>query len=377
MSLPEKVLERANMLLDNETRLIVALQQKLEEETYKANLKQKECDKFLEELIRREDDIEKSRKLIQAEIQNLRNGMTEEFVIDLRQKEKDLEAMLQKVKEVVKSENASEMEKAKIMDQVKTVVKTVRIETEKKLVETRAENLGTPLASGEKVDVGKILVILEKGNLFGLKGIVSQKDKGRGRIVLSVAGMEVKVERHLLGHPHKSGPLSLKPSDIRILNSKGELDENSEEFRNISAKDRRLLKMLQDELVDPDKMFSKPKPTKPVSNKNSSKPVGAKKPDNTLDVRGKTLSEAQKITMEYFETLYNRISDESDRSDPCRELHPDGKVMYVHLGDAGAPGAQYRAWLRSLPLVQRARPADPADGGEAYLVVELNLTSFV
>ena len=35
---------------------------------------------------------------------------------------------------------------------------------------------------GEKVDIGKILVILEKGNLFGLKGIVSQKDKGRGKL---------------------------------------------------------------------------------------------------------------------------------------------------------------------------------------------------
>ena len=39
----------------------------------------------------------------------------------------------------------------------------------------------TTLYTGEKVDVGKILVILEKGNLFGLKGIVSQKDKGRGK----------------------------------------------------------------------------------------------------------------------------------------------------------------------------------------------------
>ena len=41
MNLPSKVLTRAELLLDDETRRIVSLQKKLEEETNKAREKQK------------------------------------------------------------------------------------------------------------------------------------------------------------------------------------------------------------------------------------------------------------------------------------------------------------------------------------------------
>jgi hypothetical protein len=50
-------------------------------------------------------------------------------------------------------------------------------------------------------------MILEKGNMFGTRGIVTQRNKGRGRVLLRVAGVEVKIERHLLGIPHRSGQL--------------------------------------------------------------------------------------------------------------------------------------------------------------------------
>ena len=37
----------------------------------------------------------------------------------------------------------------------------------------------------------------------GSKGYVTQRNKGRGRVVLRVAGVEMKMERHLLGdHYH-------------------------------------------------------------------------------------------------------------------------------------------------------------------------------
>lgn len=76
--------------------------------------------------------------------------------------------------------------------------------------------------------------------MFGLKAIVAQKNKGRGRVVVRVGGLEVKMERHQLGVPLLKGGLR------GLVGS----DDDS-----MSAKDKKLLKMLQEELVDPDKML--------------------------------------------------------------------------------------------------------------------------
>ena len=92
---------------------------------------------------------------------------------------------------------------------MKTVIKQVRVTTEKEVVENRIrgdidissinstsgimttenkEPIAIPLPTTDRVEIGQRLVILEKGSLFGVQGFVSQKDKGRGRIILSVAG---------------------------------------------------------------------------------------------------------------------------------------------------------------------------------------------
>jgi hypothetical protein len=52
----------------------------------------------------------------------------------------------------------------------------------------KKEPIAIPLPTTDRVEIGQRLVILEKGSLFGVQGFVSQKDKGRGRIILSVAG---------------------------------------------------------------------------------------------------------------------------------------------------------------------------------------------
>ena len=363
MSLPASVLVRANALLDDETRRIVALQQRLEEETDRARHRQKEYESLTKQLEQRETDLEQAREQLQEQITKLRDGMTEEFVRDLKQRERDLESMLQEAKEAIFDAKASETQRTKIAEQTKQVIKSTRLDAEKILVETRAEDLATPLEPGEKVEIGKILVILEKGNLFGVNGMVSQKDKGRGRIVLSVAGMEVKVERHLLGYPHRSGPLGMKAKDLFMLAGNGGLDDSSEALKNISSKDRRMLKILQEELVDPDKMLSKQNAVK-----SNSKLSGLKTASNTVDLRGKTLTEAQAIAMQYFERLFDKTNGVST----------SGLMTVVYFNIGIAKGSddikpKFRTWLKGLPLVYRAVPADSTDGGDAFTVVELNL----
>lgn len=365
MHLPSSVLIRANALLDDETRRIVALQQRLEEETNRARVRQREFEDLTQQLEQRELDLEKSRADLQEKITKLRDGVTEEFVRDLKQRERDLEAMLQEAKEAIFDTKASETQRAKIAEQTKQVIKSTRLDVEKVLVETRAEDLATPLEPGEKVEIGKILVVLEKGNLFGVNGVVSQKDKGRGRIVLSVAGMEVKVERHLLGYPHRSGPLGMKAKDLFMLAGSGGLDDSSDAMKNISSKDRRMLKMLQEELVDPDKMLSKHNAVK-----SNSKLSGLKIASNTVDLRGKNLVEAQAAAMQYFERLFDKVNAATATGVMT--------VVYFHIGNPKGTEdikPKFRTWLKGLPLVYRAIPADSTDGGDAFTIVELNLKS--
>ncbi len=69
-------------------------------------------------------------------------------------------------------------------------------------IETSAADLGTPLpTSGDPLDIGMTLVVLEKGDLFGRRAVVAQRNKGRGRVMVRVGGAEIKMDRHHLGIP--------------------------------------------------------------------------------------------------------------------------------------------------------------------------------
>ena len=343
MNLPENVLERANLLLDDESRRILALQKRLEEETDRARLKQKELDEAINALGEREDAIERSKFLLEEQIKKLREGKTDEFLVELHAKERELEMLIRKAQEVVLQTDMSRGDVEKAIEKVKAEVKTTRIDTEKAIVEVSAEDLATPLIPGEPVEEGVTLIVLEKGSIFGSRGIVTQKNKGRGRVFLRVAGVEVKMERHLLGRPHRAGKMGFLTSDV--------------EDENMSAKDRRMMKMLQEDLVDPDKLMVKPRRVK------DGKLSGLRMATNTLDIRGHGLAEAQDLTMTYFERTMNK------------DLKDQLGIVYINHGNlksADAIKPKFRLWLKKNPLVRRLAPAELSDGGDAFTVVELD-----
>ena len=108
---------------------------------------------------------------------------------------------------------------------------------------------------------------------------------------LCILYTQVKVDRYLVGHPQKSDLLSLKPSDLLALSSttSSSTSNNTTSNLTISNKDKRLLKMLTEELVDPDKMLLTKKQQNKLnySNNNnkdsgSQKLVGMKTASNTV-----------------------------------------------------------------------------------------------
>ena len=167
MELPENVLQRANLLLDDETRRLLALQQKLEEEIDRARLKQLELENEIASLESRELKIAEEKKALEIEIAKVKEGKTDEFLQELRSRERELEIMMRRVDEIMSaSSNASKIERAKAIEEVKTTVKNVRMEVEREVVEQVAEDIATPLVAGEPIEEGTVLVILEKGSKY-------------------------------------------------------------------------------------------------------------------------------------------------------------------------------------------------------------------
>ena len=72
MQLPERVLARADGLLDNESRRLLALQKKLEEETEKARLRQKELDRMIDITKKKDNEIVEVKASLQNEIKRVR-----------------------------------------------------------------------------------------------------------------------------------------------------------------------------------------------------------------------------------------------------------------------------------------------------------------
>jgi DNA-nicking Smr family endonuclease len=151
------------------------------------------------------------------------------------------------------------------------------------------------------------------------------------------------MERHLLGMPLKMGLIS---SDL--------LD--SDDSKDISAKDKRILKMLKEDLVDPNKLVGGASGGGKKRNLS-----GLRIASNTVDVRGITLSEAQRVVETFLEGFVEQIDTSG--------------VIYVNHGNsksADVVKTKLRSWLQTYPLVKRAKAADLSDGGDAFTVVELD-----
>lgn len=340
MSLPDHVLERANDLLDDESKRLIMLQRKLEEETELAREKQLQYETYKNELAAREAKIEEANIELQVQINKLRDGRTDEFLEDLKIKEKEIELIIRRAEEIALQADVSKLAKEKMIDEARESIKATRIDTEKAIVEVSAEDLATPLVAGEPIDEGTTLIVLERGSIFGSRGIVTQKNKGRGRVVIRIAGVEVKMERHLLGVPLKAGKFGF------MINGKS---GNSED--NMSSKDKKMMKMLQDDLIDPDKLImSKSRSANSISS------GGIRTTSNTLDLsRTLTLLEAQDATTSFIEKMMGKRT----------------ACIYIHHGVSKTNAdlkAKYRSWLKRHAIIKvgSVRSASVSDGGDAY-----------
>ena len=212
--------------------------------------------------------------------------------------------------------------------------------------------------------------MLEKGSLFESRGVVTKRNKGRGRVVLRVAGVEIKMERHLLGKPFRTGLLQGFGAN---MGGKAGTSANSplKTEAEMSAKEKRLLKMLNEDLVDPDKMLSFNKKANGSGGGKSSEQrtitSGIRLSSNTLDISKLTeLTDIQSAITTYIERYVDNESL-NDRYGLIYIFHGNSKL-------ADSLKIKIRSWVRKHTLIKSVRSANASDGGDAYSALEIDLS---
>lgn len=328
MSLPPRVLSRANNLLDDESRRILALQKALEAETERARQRQEAYESMLEQVKGKKEEVEAAKREVEKEKEEIRAGRKEEFLEGLKSKEKEAATIMEEIQTISMAKDLSKAEKQKAVTAKQAEVKVLRTEIESEIVEEVAEDVAIPLVSGEPVEEGKTLVVLERGILFQKKGIVTKRNKGRGRVHLRVAGAQIKIERHLVGYPLD-----------RLQNSgmQGGQELLRDPSKKLTSKEREMIRM-QEDLVNLDSPSAK-------GPKGGSGGKPQRKAGNTVDVRDLAFGRCQ-----------DRINDAISR-------HFDEESLYIYHGKGCEDQNKVRTWLRGNPLVEKV-----SDEGEYTLL---------
>lgn len=360
LQLPEDVLIRANALLDDESRRLIALQERLEQETAAARVKQTEFTQKLKELGEREAAITRAKEKLEVQIEKIREGKTAEFLTELREKEQELEELMLRARSIVSSPSSSSfgengVSPAKMLSEARDSLRAQRVETEKGVVDKQVQQLeADPLQPGQPLEIGTTLIIMEPGNLYGTRAVVIQRNKGRGRVLVRVAGAELKMDRHLLGVPQVDSTFAGK---LSLLSEAGEEKE-------LTAKERRLRKIIEEELVDTDKLLATNKAARKQALRG--RLVGATRTAaNTLDLREvDSLATAQEKTKEFFRRVVGAEEHQ----------YTEALVLFIQHGVHSAYKDKFRGWLKKYPLVDRIQPAELAQGGDAVTAVEMLLS---
>lgn len=105
--------------------------------------------------------------------------------------------------------------------------------------------------------------------------------------------------------------------------------------------------------IDEHQAKQRQRPKAPPSPPPTTAPLNLRTSRNTLDLRGKTVADAEAILEQHFAQA------------------PPGPVWIIHGHGTGRLRAGVQAYLQNHPRVQRFAPADPQDGGTGVTVAHL------
>ena len=345
LNLPKKVLERANELLDSETRQMGDLIRELEDQKNLVDEQLAELERRKEEMAQVELRVEEERSRLEKQLLTARRDEARRFAKALEEKEKVLEDVLEKLKAdpsrkvVAKSWDDIKYVKRDALNEAENIPSVLKAKQKaaKAAEKVRAELV--PLAElREKPEIkeGDTLVVCQQGSLFGREATVL-KNMGR-QIQVSVSGITISLKLTDLSAVTDSGVVPTRPWTKSAHNTKARLSKAAEKALQQDASSRSV-------------------PIHDEASKSTSK-VAIRTESNTVDVRGSNFEEAKSMV--------------KDKISRCL-LTGQSFVYVLHgHGTGGVLKSKIRVWLKSeQQLVKRYSPADQADGGDAFTVIEI------
>mmetsp|Transcript_20824 Transcript_20824/g.31370 ORF Transcript_20824/g.31370 Transcript_20824/m.31370 type:complete len:1017 (+) Transcript_20824:76-3126(+) len=334
--LPQNVLDRANELLDQETRQMGDLILELENQKAVVDAQVEELAEKKREMERLKQEMAKQQQKLEAKQLSARRDEARKFAKNLEEKEQILEDVLEKLKKdpsrkiVAKSWDDIKFTKRDALNEAENVASVLKAKAEKKA--TRVEEIGEliPLLEMREkpnVKTGDKLVVCKKGVFYGMEGVVMTVKNKNLMLKVGNAGMQVTMKDVALPNSKVQASKSIKP----------------EKNRNSKAAEKALSYEKESGGGGVEKMAKTQKNTSTLSIRTKS---------NTVDVRGCSIDEAKsKIT--------SKFGGQS--------------VIYVlhGYGERAVLRTKIREWLKSeKQLVRRWNPAGAADGGDSFTKVE-------
>jgi DNA mismatch repair protein MutS2 len=344
IGLPSSVINRANELMNNETRQMGDLIREMEDQKLIVDLQMEAMQQKEKEMEAMEQEMKE--KMIRLENQqlNVRREEARKFAKLLEEKESILEDILVKLKSdpscriVAKSWDDIKFAKRDALNEAENVPSIVarKMQAIAAMEETTADLI--PIAEMRDKPIlkgGEKVIICERGPMFGREAEVIKALDSRVEVKVNNINVSFKLTQIALAPHHKPPPPRM--GETRQLSSRAKAIEQALTFEGKIKANR------------PDSSNN--------GNTSTSGKIAMRTESNTVDVRGCNLVDAQEKVRDKFSTC----------------LMNGRSVVYIlhGHGTGGVLKSKIRAWLRSEKLVKSFGPADRSDGGDAFTRVDL------
>lgn len=337
LQLPESVINRANELLDSDTRVMGELMRDLEDQKLVVDEKASELQKREYEILELKADMKKQQEKLQAKQLNARREEAKKFAAKLEAKERLLEDILEKLK----GSGASKKVVADSWTDIRIVKREVMSDAENvpgvvsRMNQQQVEDVElipiSEMKGINKVNVDDKVIVCKKGAFYNKEGIVKQVGK---KIQVAVGNVPVRLTTKEIAFPPSNRaqqPSSANgggPKMSKMAQRAMELDSTADSPVDMSSS-----------------------PT------SRDKGTQMKTKSNTVDCLGLNFEESKRKCITAFSAavMQNR------------------SVVYIlHGHGTGVLKKKIRSWLQSdRQWVKKYSAADQADGGDALTKVEL------
>lgn len=340
LNLPDQVIQRANALMDEDTRQMGDLIRELEDQKALIDQQAMEMTQKQADMNKLEWRMKEQEAALEAKQLSARRDEAKKFAKKLEEKERVLEDILDKLKSdpsrriLAKSWDDIKFVKRDAINEAENVASVVKRKNQKKEKFESAMAELVPLAEmREKPDlnVGDALQVCKQGPLYGQEAIITKLGK---KLECKVGAMIVQLKRVDVALPNAN----IQPK-----------------LRNAAKKGNRNSKAVDRALAEEDRG---PKPTNQNAGSVVKSNLSIRTNANTVDVLGCNLEQAKVKIQEQisWSLLGNQMT-----------------FFILHgYGEKGILRTKIRNWLKTeRTLVKKFGSADRSDGGDSFTKVEL------